>query len=156
MSAQHINKGGYSLEEWMADKESEDKERNSSRPWNSNYHERQVQEREKKENTEYWNNFAAENFGTPPSSTNSNNGSNTTETTDSDTKKQTKGGKALRILSSFVALDKNKTFLGKVLQIISHFTWELPQQTLGVLTAEITNVLGGIKSVNSQNGALGT
>jgi hypothetical protein len=30
-------------------------------------------------------------------------------------KEQTTGGKALRILGSFVAVDKNKTFMGKVL-----------------------------------------
>jgi RHS repeat-associated protein len=162
MASINTQYGVQTLEEWMADKESEDRERNSSMPWRSSYHERQAQrfqerlgqEREKRENADYWNNFVAENFGTPPSTTNDNNGSNTTETTDSDIKEQTTGGKALRILSSFVAVDKNKTFMGKVLQVISHFTWELPQQVVGVLTAEVTNVFGGISSVESKNGAL--
>jgi hypothetical protein len=50
-------------------------------------------------------------------------------------------------------VDKKKTVVGKILQILSHFTWELPQQVVGVLSAEISNVLGGVDNVYKQNGA---
>ena len=64
---------------------------------------------------------------------------------------QTGGAKAARILSSFIAYDSDKTFLGKSLQILSHFTWELPQQIFGVLTAEFSNLIGGIENVDRYN-----
>lgn len=68
---------------------------------------------------------------------------------------QTGGAKALRMLASFIATDSNKTFFGKVLQILGHFTWELPQQVLGLLTGEFTNLFGGIESVyRYTNGAM--
>ena len=68
---------------------------------------------------------------------------------------QSTGAKALRILSSFIAYDSNKTFFGKAFQILSHFTWELPQMILGTLTAEITNLVGGIGSVDRySNGSI--
>ncbi len=69
-------------------------------------------------------------------------------------KKQTTGSKALTILGSFIATDKNKTFMGKVLQIISHFTWELPQQLVGVIGAEVTCTLGGIDKMVFEQGVL--
>ena len=68
---------------------------------------------------------------------------------------QTFGAKAGRILGSFIAYDMDKTFVGKALQIISHFTWELPQQIISVLIAQFTNVIGGIESVyRYSNGSL--
>ncbi|WP_118976820.1 RHS repeat protein [Taibaiella koreensis] len=67
---------------------------------------------------------------------------------------QSKGKKALKIAGSFVATDPKKTTLGKILQVASRFTWELPQQLIGVLTAEVTNLFGGIESAENKNGAL--
>ena len=60
---------------------------------------------------------------------------------------QTFGARALRILSSFIAYDKSKTLAGKIIQVASHFTWELPQQIVSVITAEFTNLIGGIEGV---------
>jgi len=68
---------------------------------------------------------------------------------------QTGGAKAARILSSIISYDPSKSFVGKVLQIFGHFTWELPQQFLGILTGEFTNLIGGIESVYKySNGAI--
>jgi hypothetical protein len=69
-------------------------------------------------------------------------------------RKGTIAGNALRILGSFIATDKNKSLAGKVLQVLSRFTWELPQQVIGVLIAQSVNVVGGIKNAYSMNGAL--
>jgi RHS repeat-associated protein len=66
----------------------------------------------------------------------------------------TKVGNALRILGSLFAVSKDKTFAGKVVQILSHLTWELPQQLAGILTAEVTNAIGGIKNAYFKDGAL--
>jgi len=68
---------------------------------------------------------------------------------------QTKGAKAARILGSLFSYNKDKTFMGKTLQIISHFTWELPQQFIGIFFAEFTNLVGGIDNVfKYSNGAI--
>ncbi|MCG2794174.1 MAG: type IV secretion protein Rhs [Weeksellaceae bacterium] len=65
------------------------------------------------------------------------------------------GARALRILSSFIAYDSDKTLLGKSLQILSHFTWELPQQLFSVIVAEFSNLSGAINSVDRYtNGAI--
>lgn len=61
---------------------------------------------------------------------------------------QTIGAKAVRILGAMIAYDSSKTVLGKSLQILSHFTWELPQQIFGLLTAQFTNLIGGIENVH--------
>ncbi|MCG2794172.1 MAG: hypothetical protein L6262_11570 [Weeksellaceae bacterium] len=61
----------------------------------------------------------------------------------------------MRILSSFIAYDSDKTLLGKSLQILGHFTWELPQQLVSLVAGEFTNLLGGIKNVDRySNGAI--
>jgi hypothetical protein len=44
---------------------------------------------------------------------------------------------ALQILNSFLLTDPDKPLLMKIIQLISHFSWELPQQLLGVLLALI-------------------
>jgi len=38
-------------------------------------------------------------------------------------------------------------------QVVSKFTWQLPQQLTGVLGGTISNVLGGVESISHQNGA---
>ena len=68
--------------------------------------------------------------------------------------KQSGVGKALRILGSFFSVDKNKTFIGKILQVLSHFTWELPQQTFGMLAGEVNNLFGGVSNIENKNGAI--
>jgi hypothetical protein len=68
---------------------------------------------------------------------------------------QSMGAKSLRILSSMLSFDQDKTFLGKSLQVFSHFTWELPQQILSIFTAQFTNFIGGVESVyRYSNGAV--
>jgi RHS repeat-associated protein len=70
-------------------------------------------------------------------------------------KSQTFGARVLRIFSSLIASDKNRTIAGKIVQIASHFTWELPQQILGILTAQFTNLFGGVdKVLRYSNGSI--
>ena len=69
-------------------------------------------------------------------------------------KKGTRAGNALRILGSFFSVNPNKTVAGKILQVLSHFTWQLPQQLGGVLYAEVANLVGGVESVSKLNGAV--
>jgi RHS repeat-associated protein len=59
---------------------------------------------------------------------------------------------SIQIWSSFVQVDKNKTGAGKALQLASHFTWELPQQLLGVLYGGVENI-AGINSIRFHKGA---
>jgi len=66
----------------------------------------------------------------------------------------TRIGNALRILGSLFAVSKNKTLGGKILQVLSHLTWELPQQLAGIVTAEVVNAVGGIKNAYFKDGAL--
>jgi len=66
----------------------------------------------------------------------------------------TRIGNALRILGSLFAVSKNKTLGGKILQILSHLTWELPQQLAGIVSAEVVNAVGGIKNAYFKDGAL--
>jgi hypothetical protein len=69
-------------------------------------------------------------------------------------RKGTIAGNALRILGSLFAVGKEKTLVGKAIQLLSRFTWELPQQALGVIAAEVVNVAGGIKNSYFNGGAL--
>lgn len=69
-------------------------------------------------------------------------------------KKSGKLRNAWKILGSFFSVDPNKTVLGKIVQVLSHFTWQLPQQLSGVLYAEALNLFGGVESVSKLNGAV--
>ncbi len=62
--------------------------------------------------------------------------------------------KGLKILGSFFTVDPNKTVAGKILQVLSQLTWQLPQQLDGVLYAETATLFGGVESVKSFHGAL--
>lgn len=65
----------------------------------------------------------------------------------------TKSRNGWKILKSFIQTNPTKTLAGEILQIVSRFTWQLPQQVLGVLIAETTALFGGVQSVNFAEGA---
>jgi hypothetical protein len=92
-------------------------------------------------------NHTMHRMGTSANQTSRQQGSNDTEIINPNAS-QKKGAKSLRMLGSFVAYDRDKTFAGKALQILSHFTWELPQQIIGLFTGQFVNLIGGIESVD--------
>jgi RHS repeat-associated protein len=65
-----------------------------------------------------------------------------------------KGRNALKILGSFFKSNPKKTLAGRILQVISHFTWQLPQQVLGVTIAEFSNLFGRVESVTNFKGSI--
>jgi len=59
------------------------------------------------------------------------------------------------IWNSFIITDKEKTTAGQALQIISKFTWELPQQLFGVLYGGLQSLSGNIALIEENyRGAL--
>ena len=64
-----------------------------------------------------------------------------------------KTNKAFKIDMGLFKSDPNKTFGGRVLEILSRFTWQAPQTLLGYSGSVIHNLLGGVKSVVYYGGA---
>ena len=60
---------------------------------------------------------------------------------------------AWQIVGGLGTTDKNKSFGGKVLQLLSRFTWELPNTVAGFVTAESTNVVANVNWVDFEAGA---
>lgn len=60
---------------------------------------------------------------------------------------------SLKIIGGLFTTDKNKNFGGKVWQLISRFTWELPQTIVGFITAQGANILGKVDNVSYKAGA---
>jgi hypothetical protein len=60
---------------------------------------------------------------------------------------------SIKLWSSFVSVDSKKTVMGKTLQIASKFTWELPQEFLGILGGHSLGYIFGVKSINNFRGA---
>ena len=50
-------------------------------------------------------------------------------------------------------LDSNKTFFGQVLQLVSRFTWESPQVTMGYVFSQAKNLAGDVQEVKYFGGA---
>lgn len=62
----------------------------------------------------------------------------------------------LKIWGGLFTSDKNKGFLGGAFEIISRFTWQLPQTIIGFLSAHSLNtfqIKGGVDSVDYLHGA---
>ena len=57
----------------------------------------------------------------------------------------TYAGNSARLWSSFAR--------GRFSQIVSKFTWELPQQLAGVVAGHVNNILGNIESISHSQGA---
>jgi len=64
-----------------------------------------------------------------------------------------KTNKAWKIDKGLYITDPNRSDLGRVLQFISRFTWELPQTIVGHTTSHIVNILGNVRSVSYYGGA---
>lgn len=60
---------------------------------------------------------------------------------------------AWQILGGLGTTDKNKSFGGQALQLLSRFTWELPNTVAGFVTAESTNVVANVNWVDYEAGA---
>jgi len=60
---------------------------------------------------------------------------------------------AWQILGGLGTTDKNKSFGGQALQLLSRFTWELPNTVAGFVTAETTNVVANVNWVDYEAGA---
>lgn len=60
---------------------------------------------------------------------------------------------AWQILGGLGVTDKNKSLGGKALQLLSRFSWELPNTLAGVTTAELTNVFVNVNWVDYEAGA---
>src|SRR5690554_3835704 len=60
---------------------------------------------------------------------------------------------AWKILGGLGTTDKNKSFGGQALQLLSRFTWELPNTVAGFVTAESTNVVANVNWVDYEAGA---
>jgi hypothetical protein len=58
-----------------------------------------------------------------------------------------------KIIGGLFTVDKNKSFLGKAWQLISRFTWELPQTVVGFITAQGANIFGKVDKVSYKAGA---
>ena len=61
--------------------------------------------------------------------------------------------KAWKIDNGLYKTDPNKSFWGQSWELISRFTWQLPQTALGYGVSGIHNLLGGVKSVSYYGGA---
>jgi len=64
-----------------------------------------------------------------------------------------KTNKAWKIDKGLFTTDPNKSFWGRSWELISRFTWQLPQTALGYLGTGTHNLLGGVKSVSYYGGA---
>ncbi len=67
-----------------------------------------------------------------------------------------RAGNDAKIWGGLFATDPNKTFGGKVWEVISRFTWQAPQTVGGFLTSHSYNtfgLLGGVESVDYKYGA---
>ena len=60
---------------------------------------------------------------------------------------------AWQIVGGLGTTDKNKSFGGQALQLLSRFTWELPNTVAGFITAESTNVVANVNWVDYEAGA---
>lgn len=60
---------------------------------------------------------------------------------------------AWKIIGGLGTTDKNKSFGGKILQLLSRFTWELPNTAAGFITSEITNTFSNVNWVDYEGGA---
>src|SRR5690554_1693802 len=60
---------------------------------------------------------------------------------------------AWQILGGLGTTDKNKSFGGQALQLLSRFTWELTNTVAGFVTAESTNVVANVNWVDYEAGA---
>jgi RHS repeat-associated protein len=62
----------------------------------------------------------------------------------------------VKIWGGLFAMDPNKNFWGKIGEVVSRFTWQVPQTFVGWLVAESCNTLGfggGVESVDYKYGA---
>ncbi len=64
-----------------------------------------------------------------------------------------KTNKAWKIDKGLFKTDSNKGFFGRAWELVSRFTWQLPQTTLGYTASGTHNVLGGVRSVDYYGGA---
>ncbi|GEM_PF-4996601 len=62
-------------------------------------------------------------------------------------------GNAAKIDAGWFRSDPHKNFWGRAGEVVSHFTWQFTQETIGNTMQGGWNLLGGIKSVGSYGGA---
>jgi RHS repeat-associated protein len=62
-------------------------------------------------------------------------------------------GNNLKIKRGLFVLDKNKTFGGQVWELVSRFTWQLPQTIGGYYTAQTYNLFQKVNWVEHEHGA---
>lgn len=58
-----------------------------------------------------------------------------------------------KIYGGLFTSDRNRSFLGQVGQILSRFTWQLPNTAVGFTTAHGANMIGNVNSVEHEAGA---
>ena len=64
-----------------------------------------------------------------------------------------KTNKGFKIDMGLFKTDPNKSLLGRAWEVVSRFTWQLPQTALGYSGSLMHNTFGGVKSVNYYGGA---
>ena len=58
-----------------------------------------------------------------------------------------------RLWGGLFATDSHRSFFGRALEVVSRFTWQLPQEMIGFVTDQAINEFGGINQVSYFNGA---
>lgn len=63
------------------------------------------------------------------------------------------GVNEMKLYAGLIRLDSNKSFLGKIWQLISRFTWELPQTLIGITYSQVSNTSWQVDHVGYWGGA---
>ena len=58
-----------------------------------------------------------------------------------------------KIWKGLATSDTNRTFFGQIIQVISRFTWQLPNTLIGLTVSLVANILGRVNFVDHHGGA---